>query len=198
LLKVRVADRQHFINYKDLRIQVRGHGKSKSQIHPAGVVFDGRIEKSLDFSEGNYFVKSLVDLAMPHSEYRAVQIYILAPAQIGMKPRADFKQARNAAVQLNASAGWLDDSRKDFEKRGLAGSVSTYDTHNFARHDFEADVSQRPHGVVAAVSLRTRKRRLHCLHQRFAQCIITHGSFFAGRYPKLLADAVDFYDCLHF
>jgi hypothetical protein len=158
LLKVRVADRKHFINDQDFRIQVRGHGKGKPQIHPARVVFDGRIEESLDFSERNNFVKSLVDLAMPHSQDCAIQVHILTAAQIGMKPRADFKQARNPAVQLNTSAGWLDDSRKDFEKRGFAGSVATYDTHNFARHDFEADVSQRPYGVVAAVSLRSRER----------------------------------------
>src|SRR6185503_213909 len=197
LLKVRVADRQYFINDQDFRIQMRVHSESKPQIHPARVVFDGGIEESLDFSEGHYFVKSLVDLTMPHSQNRAIQIHILAPAQIGMKPRADFEQARNAAVQLNASACGLDDSRQYFEKGGLAGSVSANDTHYFARHDFEADVSQRPHGVVAAISLRSREWRLHRLHKRFAQCIVARGFFFAGRNTKPLADAVGFDNWLH-
>src|ERR1051325_2843557 len=45
LLERGVADGEHFVDQKDLRIHVRGHGEGQAHVHAAGVTLDRRVDK---------------------------------------------------------------------------------------------------------------------------------------------------------
>ena len=58
-----VADRQHFIDDQDLRLEMRGHRKGQPHVHAAGVALDRRIDELFDFGEGDDVVELAGDLA---------------------------------------------------------------------------------------------------------------------------------------
>src|SRR5438034_554526 len=104
LLEIGIADGQHLVNNQDLRIEMRCHREGKPHIHAAGVSFYSRLEESLYSREGHDFIKPGINFAAAHSQYRAVQIYVLPSGQIRMKACADLQQASDFAVQLNIAA----------------------------------------------------------------------------------------------
>src|ERR1700760_1283106 len=44
LLKLGIADRQHLVDNQNFRLQMRGNGECKPNVHAGGVPLDGRIE----------------------------------------------------------------------------------------------------------------------------------------------------------
>src|SRR5215475_853061 len=121
ILKSRVAYSQHFIDQQNFRLQMGGHGESQAHVHSAGIALDRRIDETFDFGEGDDLVELPVYFAAPHAEDRAVQVNVLAPAQLGMKSRADFEQAADATVKFNLAGRGLGDARKDFKQCGFSG-----------------------------------------------------------------------------
>ena len=48
-LERHVAHRQHLIDNQDLGVQVRRHREGKPDVHPAGIILNGSIQKFLNF-----------------------------------------------------------------------------------------------------------------------------------------------------
>ena len=85
-----------------------------------------------------------VDLALAHSEDRAVEEDIFASGQFGMKARADFQQAANAAVDSGEAGSGPGDAREQLQQRGFARAVAADQAHHLTMPHFEAHVAQRP------------------------------------------------------
>src|SRR5205085_10039494 len=52
-LKICIADREHFVEQKNISLEVRGNCKSQSQIHSGGIALDGCIDKRSHASKLN-------------------------------------------------------------------------------------------------------------------------------------------------
>ena len=105
LLKLKVADGQHFVHKQNLRLQMRGDGKGQPHLHAGAEMFERRVDKALDFRESHDLVEFAVDLSLAHAENRAAQVDIFASGQLGMKSGADFEQAADAAVNFGRARG---------------------------------------------------------------------------------------------
>ena len=53
LLKTDVSDAEGLVYDEDVGVHVNGHGKSQPDVHAAGVMFDGLVDKCPDISEGD-------------------------------------------------------------------------------------------------------------------------------------------------
>src|SRR2546427_929567 len=148
-----------------------GHGESQAHIHSTGVSFNRRIYEAFDFGEGDYLIKLPIYFASLHTKDCAVQVDVLPPAQLRMKAGAYFEQTADASVQIYLTDGRFGNARKDFEQRGFARAVAPDDAHDFARHDLETDVLQRPDSAVFrfAVALEQPEWSLRRADDRFAQ-----------------------------
>ena len=96
LLEPRVADREHFVDDQDLRLEVRRDREREPHVHAARVVLHRRVDEALDLGEGDDLVELARDLRAAHAENRAVQENVLAAGQLRMKPGADFEQRADA------------------------------------------------------------------------------------------------------
>ena len=103
-----------------------------------------RVEKALYLGEGDDFVEFAGDLGPRHAKDGAVEEDVFPSAEFGMKPRADFQQARDAAKDFDPSGAWLGDAREDFQQRGLARAVAADDADHIALGDVERHLAQGP------------------------------------------------------
>src|SRR5258707_5943061 len=85
LLEVDVADGEHFVYQKNLRLEVGGNAEGEADIHTRGVMFDRSVDEFLDFGEGYDFVELAVDLSLAHAQDRAAEVSILATGEFTMK-----------------------------------------------------------------------------------------------------------------
>src|SRR5689334_2994691 len=118
--------------------------KREPYVHAAAVSFDWRVDELLDFRETDDLLKLSLDLFARHAEYRAVEKNVFASTQFRMKAGADFEQARDPTVKLNASFRGFDDARQDLQQRRLARAVAADDADDLARCDLEVDILQGP------------------------------------------------------
>src|SRR6185436_435650 len=91
LLKLRIADCEHFVDQQHFRLEMRRDAKRKPHVHTTRIAFHRRVEKLLNFSKAGDLVKLAVDLGLAHAEDRAVEIDVLATGQLRMKARAHFE-----------------------------------------------------------------------------------------------------------
>jgi hypothetical protein len=170
-LKAHIADGEHFIHDQDFRFEMRGDSKGEAQIHAAGIMLNRRVNKLLHFGKRHDLVELARDLDARHAENRAVQINIFASRQLRMKARADFKQAADAPVQLDASGRRLGDAREQFEQSGFARAVSADDADHLARLHFKAHILDRPESRRGGATLALQEAQgcAHRARQRLAQ-----------------------------
>src|SRR5687768_17149064 len=136
-LEARVPDGEDFVDQQNLRLQMRGDGKRQPEIHPAGVVLYLCVDELLDFGEIDDLVKLGVDLAPAHAEDRAVQVDVLAPAELRMKAGADLQQRADTADQVDRARGRLGDTREDLEQGAFARPVASDDADDLAAVNLE-------------------------------------------------------------
>src|SRR3546814_19888299 len=82
----------NFVDQQGIGVQVRRHRERQTQVHAAGIPLYRRIDEIFYFSEIHDFVEAPLHVAPGHAQNDAVQLYIVAAAQFGMKSRADFQQ----------------------------------------------------------------------------------------------------------
>src|SRR5262245_48262077 len=104
---------QHFIYQQNFWFQVGGHSEGQAHIHAARVAFDRRVQKLFDFGKFYDFMKLLLYFSSRHTENGAIQVYVLAPCQLGMETSTYFQERANASINLCPALSWPCYSRKD-------------------------------------------------------------------------------------
>src|SRR5207249_4012770 len=92
-----------------------------------------------------------IDLGALQPEQRAVEVRVLAAAEVGMEARADLEQRRDAAIHLKRARGRLRGSGEELEQRGLARAVRPDDPERSTWVDREAHVVERLHPLGGRV-----------------------------------------------
>src|SRR5207247_7889878 len=105
----------------------------------------GGVEEASDVRELLDRRNGSVHLFPRKTEERAVEVSVLAAAEVGVEPRADLEEGGDAAVHLERAAGRLGGASEELQERRLARAVRTDDAERLARRDREGDVLQRLH-----------------------------------------------------
>src|SRR5258708_17805296 len=105
LLELRIPYRQHFIDDQNFRIQECGDGKSKAQLHPAGVMFQRRVQKFLYATKVNDLVEFVFNLSAFHPQQGTIEENIFPTCEFRVKTRAHLKQTCNSSARNNPAAG---------------------------------------------------------------------------------------------
>src|SRR5277367_3522672 len=67
-LKIYVAHGEDLIDEKDFRFEMGGDGEGQADVHAAGVVLYGSVDKFFEFGEGHDFVEFADDVAAAHAQ----------------------------------------------------------------------------------------------------------------------------------
>src|SRR5262249_57134931 len=84
---------------------MRSDRESEADVHPRRIELDGRVDEVGDTGELDDAFELGGDLAPSHAEDRSAQINVFAPGQLGMKPRANFDQRGQAALDRDRAGG---------------------------------------------------------------------------------------------
>ena len=126
-LEAEVADGQHLVDQEDLGLEMGSHGEGQAHVHAGGVPLDRGVEELGDLGELDDVVELPPDLGPRHAQDGAVQVDVLAAAELLVEAHADLEQAADATVDLRPARGRLGDAREDLEQGALAGAVAADD-----------------------------------------------------------------------
>src|ERR1700758_2498133 len=93
LFERRVPHRNDFIQNDDFRVEIRRHGKSQADVHPAGIVFNRYIDKFFQPGEINDLVELLADLFLGETQHGAIQVDVVSSRKLRMESGPYLKQA---------------------------------------------------------------------------------------------------------
>ncbi len=153
-LEIYIAHRQDLVDEEDFGFEVGGYGEGQADVHAAGVVLYGRVDKFFEFGEGDDFVEFASDVALAHAEDSAGEKSVFAAAELGMETGAYFEEAADAAVDFGEAGSGAGDARKNFEERGFAGAVASDEAEDFAFVDVHRDIFEGPEGFLGGATER--------------------------------------------
>src|SRR2546427_11976039 len=110
---------------------MRSHGKCKTQIHAARVVFYWRINKFFYLGKGHDFVKLTINFRPPHAQDCRVEVNVLPPAQFPMKASPYFQERPHPAVNFCTSASRLGNPREELQQCTFPCTIATNDADDF-------------------------------------------------------------------
>jgi hypothetical protein len=142
--KRRVANAEYFVYQEDVRVEVRGNGKSEACVHARRVPLQLRVDEFPCAGEVDDFVKFPGDLRTLHAHDRALQVHVLPARQVRMKPARNFDQGAGTSANLAMAARRFQYSGEQLENRGLTGPIWSDDSEGFARSNFERDITNGP------------------------------------------------------
>jgi hypothetical protein len=114
-LKLVIANREYLVRDEYVRVEMRGHGESEPDVHPAAVSLDCDIQEPLDAGERDDLIESSSNLSHWHAQNRPSEIDVLSAGELRVKARADFKQTIDSSPQLNLTVTGLCDLAQEFE-----------------------------------------------------------------------------------
>src|SRR5262249_18561373 len=163
-LKLRIAHGQHFVNDKNLGLQMRCDREGEPDIHAARVALHRRIQEAFHLGEGDDLVEFTLYFSARHAEDRAVQEDVFAPCELGVEACADLQQAGHPAPNSYPPFARLGDARKDLQQRAFPCAIAANNTQDLTTPYPKAHVLKSPEllGHVAgdkrAASEKVRRR----------------------------------------
>ena len=97
-LEVLVADREDLVEQQHVGLQERGDREAEPHRHPARVRADRPVDRVLELGEGDDLVEALADLGAAQALDRAVQVDVLAAAEVRVEAGPELEQRADAAV----------------------------------------------------------------------------------------------------
>src|SRR5581483_8044623 len=162
LLELLVADGEDLVDEEDVGIDADGDREPESDVHARRVVLDRRVDEGREIGELDDLVELRRDLLAREPEDRAVEVDVLATAELGVEPGAELEQRRHATVDRDPPAIGSQDVGDALEHRALPRAVLADEPEARALFDLEAHVAQRPELVVARAAT-AHERRLQAL-----------------------------------
>ena len=118
------------------------------------------------------------------AQKRTVKIDVLLSGQLHIKAGAKFNERCNGSHDLTGSLCRFKNAGNDFEHRGLAGSVCSYEAKGFSSLNLKANVVKGP--KLLEIKLMVGK----------GNKVLFQGIVLLGRNVENFADMIDFYDRL--
>src|ERR1041385_2061895 len=127
MLEDRIADRQSFVDYQNVRLDAGGNGERQSHVHAARISLYRLIKEVADFGEPFDLRKERISLAPRKSEQRRIHINVFDTGEFRIEAGAQLEQGRDASLVPNVTTGRLQGSGNDLEQSGLAATVRADD-----------------------------------------------------------------------
>ena len=99
-LEPEVTHRQHLVHHQNIRLYDRCYGKAQPGDHTGGIVFQGDIDKIVQFRKIYNFLKMQVHKLTVMAQNCAVYIDIFPACQFQVKPRSKLNQGSNGSLHL--------------------------------------------------------------------------------------------------
>ena len=141
---------QHLVDEQHLGIHVDGHGKPQPRVHARGVGLHGGVDEALELREGHDVREALLHLAAGQAEHDAVDVDVLAAADLGVEARAQLDEGGDAALHLEGAPGGLGDPGEELQEGGLPGAVLPDHPEGRALLHLEAHPVECGEGLVGA------------------------------------------------
>ena len=90
-LKLRVANREHFVDDQDFRLEECSNRECQPHIHPARIAFNGRVDKLFETSESHNVIKLSFYFSAVHAEDGAIEKDVVPASKLGMKTCPHFE-----------------------------------------------------------------------------------------------------------
>src|SRR5207244_1432777 len=100
--------------------------------------------------EGDDAIELGLHLLAGEAEERAVEVDVVAAAQLGVEARAELDHRAQPPLGRERAFARLQDAGHGLEERALTRSIVADERERFPRRDLERDVAQRPEGLRAA------------------------------------------------
>ena len=162
-LEVRIPHREDLIDHQDVGTGMDRHREPQPHIHAAGVVLHRVVDEAGHSREFDDLVELRVDVVLGHPQDRAVQVDILASAELRVESGADFEHRRQAPLGDDLPLIGLEDSGDALQQRRLAGTVMPHETEGRAPGHLKGD---------AVDSLEVLRLRATALQDRALQRLI--------------------------
>ncbi len=143
-----IPDCEHFVHQQHVGIDVDGHRKSQTHVHPGRVRFHRGIDEFLELGELDDLVEAARDFLLGQAEHDPVDEDVLAAGDFGVKAGAELDERRDAAVDLDRTRRGLRDSGHQLEHRALAGAVAADHAERPPCGQGEGDVLHRRERLV--------------------------------------------------
>jgi hypothetical protein len=144
-LESQIANRENFVDEKNLGFEMRGNGESEAQLHPGAVALQRSVYELLDLGEGNNLVEFSSNFGSAHSQDSAAQEYIFSSGEIRVKSSADFEQAADPPDEFRMTRSGASDPGKNFQQCALTSPIPADKPYNFSLANLERNVSQSPY-----------------------------------------------------
>ena len=151
-LEICVAYREYLVNKQNIRVNVYRDRECQSHIHTRGIGSHRVVDEFAKLREINYLFQAAVDLLFCKTEDRGVCVNVLPAAHIWVKSRAEFKQARNAAVHCYCAAVGIHYPRQELESGTFSAAVVSDKTHSLAAPYLKGYVPENS-ALLVAVAL---------------------------------------------
>ena len=87
-----VADREHLVEQKHVRVEVGRDREAEAHVHPRGVRAHGPVDRLLELRESDDLVEALADLRALQPVDRPVQEHVLAAREVGVEACTELEQ----------------------------------------------------------------------------------------------------------
>src|SRR6476661_3106200 len=163
-----------------------GDRKPEAGLHSRAVAFHRRVEERLEAGKRHDVVEPGRDIGLRHPHDGALQEHVLAPREIGVKPRGHLDERTHASTHAAAASGGLHDSRQQLQRSRFAGAVRADDADGLAPRDLEAHVAKRPEFLIVELVIDgPSEQSSNSGGDQVTQRIVTLAA------PELLPDAVE-------
>ena len=98
-----VPDREHLVEQKHVRVEVRRDREAEPHVHPRGVRAHRPVDRLLELGEGDDLVEALADLRALQPVDRAVQEDVLAAGEVGVEACTELEQRADPPADGDAA-----------------------------------------------------------------------------------------------
>ena len=139
-LKEHIPYRKCLINDQNFRIDIDCNGKSQTNEHTTGICFDRLMYKIADVCKIQNILQSGINLLFGKTHHSSIEIYVLNPGILHIKPGSQFQQSGNSPIYCDFSASRIQYTGNDLEDRGFTGTICPDNSHCFSSFYIKADI----------------------------------------------------------
>lgn len=143
LLKGQIADRQHFVDKKDTRVEMRRYPEAQTQLHPAGIGPHRLVDMCGQPGEFRDRVEPLCNFAPQQPAEDAPDEDVVTPRQIGVHSCVKIEQPLDRRGRGDRTAVGSHDPAEQAQQRRFSRTIASDHAEHLTRRNRKAHIVQR-------------------------------------------------------
>lgn len=141
--KARIANRQRFVDDKNIGVDRRRDGEGQARLHTARIGPERLVDELAKLGELDDLVKPPVDLLLGEAKTEAAQNHVLAAGIVRVKTSAELEDRSDPAIDLHLARRLFQRACDKPQKRTLACAVPAEHAEDRALGHVERHVAER-------------------------------------------------------